>query len=235
LSSTPDRFARTAEQIAARQDAQAAELAAKVHAFVLPYGDERAIDVGTGAGALALALAPLVREVVGVDRVPELLELGRERAVGLGNVTFVEADAEHLPFGDFSFDLAGTLRTLHHVPRPELVLAEIVRLTRPGGRVLVVDQIAPVDPLAAIELDRFERTRDPGHTRLLPESDLRQLFEANGLVLLRERRETERRPLEAYLDLAGCTAEERERAAALAPHGPAEYTATLGWYLLSRP
>jgi SAM-dependent methyltransferase len=232
--SSPDRFARTAEQIAAKQDEHAAELAAKVHAFVLPRGDERAIDVGTGAGALALALAPLVREVVGVDRVPELLELARERAAGLGGVTFVDADAEHLPFDDFSFDLAGTLRTLHHVPHPERVLAELVRVTRPGGRVLVVDQIAPVDPLAAIELDRFERARDPGHTRLLPEIDLRQLFEANGLVLIRDRRETERRPLDAYLDLADCTGEARERASAIAPDGPGAYTATLGWYLLSR-
>ena len=231
---TPDRFARTAEQIAARQDEHAAELAAKVQAFVLPRGDERAIDVGTGAGALALALAPLVREVVGVDLVPELLELARERAADLGAVTFVDADAEHLPFDDFSFDLAGTLRTLHHVPHPERVLAELVRVTRSGGRVLVVDQIAPVDPLAAIELDRFERARDPGHTRLLPEIDLRQLFEANGLVLIRDRRETERRPLDAYLDLAGCTGEARERASALAPDGPLAYAATLGWYLLSR-
>lgn len=233
-SSTPDRFARTAEQFAAKQDEDAAELAAKVHAFVLPRGDERALDVGTGAGALALALAAIVREVVGVDRVPELLEHARDRASGLANVTFVEADAEHLPFDDFSFDLAGTLRTLHHVRRPEVVLAELVRVTRPGGRVLVVDQIAPVDPLAGIELDRFERARDPGHTRLLPEIDLRQLFEANSLVLIRDRREVERRPLDAYLDLAGCTGEARERAAALAPDGPAAYTATLGWYLLER-
>lgn len=205
-----------------------------MHTFVLARGDERALDVGTGAGALALALAPIVGEVVGVDRVPELLEHARERASGLANVTFVEADAEHLPFDDFSFDLAGTLRTLHHVHRPEVVLAELVRVTRPGGRVLVIDQIAPVDPLAAIELDRFERARDPGHARLLPDVDLRQLFEANSLVLLRDRREVERRPLDAYLDLAGCTGDARERAAALSPDGPAAYTAELGWYLLER-
>src|SRR5437868_8953870 len=69
LSSTPDRFARTAERVAAKQDEEAAELAEKVRAFVLARGDERALDVGTGAGALALALAPIVGEVVGVDRV----------------------------------------------------------------------------------------------------------------------------------------------------------------------
>ena len=230
----PDRFARTAAQVAAHQDERAAALADAVHAFVLPSGDERAIDVGTGAGALALALAPLVREVVGVDRVPELLELARDRAVAHPNVSFVEGDAEHLPFGDRSFDLACTLRTLHHVPRPELVLAELVRVTRPGGRLLVVDQIAPVDPLAALDLDRFEHARDASHTRLLPEIDLRQLFEANELVLLRDRHDVERRPLDAYLDLAGCAGDERTRARALAPEGPDVYTARLGWYLLQR-
>jgi SAM-dependent methyltransferase len=229
-----DRFARTAERFAALQDERAAALADAVRAFLLPRGDERALDVGTGAGALALALAPLVREVVGIDRVAELLEQARERAAPLSNVTFVEGDAERLPFDDFSFDLAATLRTLHHVPRPEVVIAELVRVTRPGGRLLVVDQIAPVDPLAAIAVDRFERARDPGHTRLLPEIDLRGLFEANGLVLVRDRREIERRPLDAYLDLAGCAGDDRERAVALAPEGSDAYTAELGWYLLER-
>jgi ubiquinone/menaquinone biosynthesis C-methylase UbiE len=230
----PDRFAKTADKMATRQDARAEELASKVSAFVLARGDERAVDVGTGAGALAFALSPIVHEVVGVDRVPELLALALERAALYDNVTFVEGDATRLPFEDFAFDLAGTLRTLHHVQRPELVVAELVRVTRPGGRILVVDQIAPVDPLAALAVDRFERARDTSHTRLLPETDLRQLFEANGLVLLRDHRETEHRPLDAYLDLADCAGEKRERARSLAPHGPDAYTATLGWYLLRR-
>jgi len=227
-----DRFARTADRFAARQDERAEELAAKVHAFVQPRGEERALDAGTGAGALAFALAPHVREVVGVDRVPELLARARERAAAFDNVTFVEADITKLPFEDSSFDLAGTLRTLHHVPRPELVIAELVRITRPGGVVVVIDQIAPVDPLVALAVDRFERARDPGHARLLPEIDLRHLFEANGLVLIRQRHEVERRALDAYLELAGCVGEQRERALALAPEGTERYTAELGWYLL---
>ena len=77
-------------------------------------------------------------------------------------------------------------------------------MTRPGGRVLVIDQIAPMDPLDAFAVDRFERARDEDHDRLLPEIDLRQLFEANSLALLRERRDVERRELGAYLDLAAC-------------------------------
>lgn len=227
-----DRFARTAGQVAARQDARAAELAARVQAFVLPGGGEHCLDVGCGAGALALALAPHVADVVGVDRVPELLELARERAPV--NATFLEGDATDLPFEDATFDLAGTLRTLHHVPRPELVLAELTRVAKPGGRVLVVDQIGSADPLETLAVDRFERARDPGHTRLLPETDLRQLFEANGLALLRDRHELERRDLGDYLDLADCHGEARAGAVALAPHGPQAYTAVLAWYLLEK-
>lgn len=234
MSSSADRFARTAARLAARQDARAAGLAEEVRRFVLPRGDERALDVGTGAGALALALAPLVREVVGVDPVPELLTLARERAAGLANVELVEGDGTALPFEDFSFDLSGTLRTLHHVHRPELIVAELVRVTRPGGRVLVVDQLAPSDPLEALTVDRFERARDPGHERLLPDGDLRQLFEANGLVLLRDRHEPEERDLDAYLELAGCEGDAAERARSLLPAAREPLLAVVGWYLLER-
>src|SRR4051812_5895523 len=154
-SMAEDRFARAASLIAAQQDARAGELESRVRAFVLPKGDERALDVGCGAGALALALAPHVQHVIGVDRVPELLEHARQRAPA--NVEFVEGDATHLEFEDYTFDLGGTLRTLHHVGRPELVIAGLTRVTRLGGRILVVDQLAPADPLEALALDAFER------------------------------------------------------------------------------
>jgi len=228
---TRERFGKTADRIAALQDARAAELEAKVVRFVAPGGDERALDSGSGAGALAFALAPHVREVVAVDLVPELLEEGRKRGERFPNVSFVEGDATKLPLEDGSFDLTGSLRTLHHIARPELAVAELARLTRPGGRVLVVDQIAPVDPVAAAELNAFERARDPSHARALADIDLRHLFEANELVLLQAEYEQEPRELGPYLDLAGCEGEARERVEALAPPN---YTAELGSYLLEK-
>ena len=140
-------------------------------------------------------------------------------------------DATALPFEPYSFDLAGSLRTLHHIARPELAVAELARVTRPGGRVLVVDQIAPVDPVAAAELNAFERARDSSHARALADIDLRHFFESNELVLLRNAYALEPRDLGPYIDLAGCEGEARERAESLAPPN---YTAELGWYLLEK-
>jgi ubiquinone/menaquinone biosynthesis C-methylase UbiE len=223
MSTKPERFA-------ALQAERAAELVQRVHALLPGLdGAGRALDVGAGTGALAYALAPLVREVVAVEVDPAMAERARDGAPA--NVEVVVGDGEKLPFDDFSFDLAGTLRTLHHTHRPELMIAELVRVVRPGGTVLVVDQLAPVDPLEAFELNRFERARDPSTTRVLSEGDLRALFDANSLVLQREDVVTEPRDLEQYLDLADCGGFERERARALAPTG---YAAVLGWFVLSR-
>ena len=227
------RFAVSAERLGQLTEDRGDALRERVRTFVPLSGDERALDSGAGTGALAFALSPLVREVVAVDVVPEFLEEGRRRAAQLGNVEFVEADAMALPFADGEFDVTGSLKTLHHLARPELAVSELVRVTRPGGVVLVVDQVAPVDPLAALELDRFERARDPSHNRVLPDTDLRGLFDANNLVLRRADFEQQRREVEPYLDLAGCEGEARSRARSLA--GSDSYAVTIGWYLLVKP
>ena len=227
------RFGATAELVADHAARQVEMVREQLRTFVALKGDERALDAGTGAGTLALALAPLVREVVGVDIVSELLE--RARGGAPANVTFIEGDATDLPLETGSFDLACSRRTFHHIARPERAVAELARVTAPGGRVFVDDQIAPVDPLAALELDRFERARDPSHARTLPDIDFRHLFEANGLVLLSARFQTHRRELDYYLDLAGCEGEARERARQLSPGGPESYVAQTAWYLLRKP
>ena len=227
------RFGATAEGVAAHALEQVVHVRESLGPFLAPLrGDERLLDAGTGAGTLALALAPLVGEVVGIDLVPELLEAARRDAPT--NATFVEGDATALPFESFSFDLACSRRTLHHVNRPELALAELARVAKLGGHVFVDDQIAPLDPLAAFELDRFERRRDPSHHRTLSDGDFRDLFAANDLVLERSKRFTHRRELDYYLALAGCTGEDAERAKSLSPGDREHYVAESCWYLCAK-
>jgi ubiquinone/menaquinone biosynthesis C-methylase UbiE len=214
---------------AALQEERAAALGAKLEELLPLRGDERILDVGAGTGAFAFAVAPRAREVVAVE--VDEAAAARMSADAPENVAVVVADGEHLPFDDFSFDVAATLRTIHHTHRPELLVAELTRVTKPGGTVFVVDQLAPSDPLAAIELSHFEQARDPSTTRLLADVDLRGLFDSNNLVLRRQEIVHEARDIEAYLDLAGCEGAQRERARNLAPSG---YEAVVGWYVLSR-
>jgi SAM-dependent methyltransferase len=212
----------------ALQEERAAALAERVAALLAPLdGRERALDSGCGAGALAFALAPLVQEVVGVDSSPDLLAAARERAPA--NCAFVEGDVSALPFEYGSFDLVGCARVLHHVRRPELVVAELSRVARPGGRILLVDQLGSIDPMVTFEQDRFERARDPSHTRLLPDGDIRALLEANDLVVLSNDVTRERRDVERYLDLVGAEGEERERLRHMAP--APTYEIEVGWYV----
>lgn len=226
------RFARTAARQAALEERRRADLTRQVGEFARLSGQERALDAGSGTGALAFALAPFVREVVAVDLVPELLAEGRARTGAFPNVTFIEGDATRLPFDEASFDLAGCLRTLHHTENPEVVFGELLRMVRPGGRLLIVDQIAVDDVDRAAELDRFERVRDPSHTRCLTDAEMRSLFGAQGAEVVGARIDEEQRDLARYLDLAGCEGALREQAAALAP-GP-KFTCLVAWYLLAR-
>jgi SAM-dependent methyltransferase len=212
----------------ALQEEHAGELAARIGRVLGPFrGDERALDSGCGAGAFAFALASHVGEVIGVDLSAELVAAGQKRAPA--NVSLVEGDAEALPFAYGAFDVAGCVRVLHHAHRPELVVSELARVTRPGGRMLVVDQLGDVDPLVNLEVDRFERVRDASHTRLLPDTDIRSLLDANDLVVVSTEVVMEQRELARYLDLAGVAGEERERAERLAP-GPV-FQVAIGWYV----
>jgi SAM-dependent methyltransferase len=212
----------------ALQRQRAADLEAKVRRLLgAPGGEGRALDVGCGAGAFAYAVAPHVAEVIGIDGDEALLAAARDGAPP--NATFVLGDAAALPFGYGEFDVVGCLRLLHHVRRPELVVAELARVTRPGGRILLVDQRGDIDPMVSLELDRFERSRDPSHTRLLPDADIRGFLDANDLVVVSNEIEHERRDLEQFLDIAGLEGDERERVRRMAP-APV-YEIEVGWYV----
>ena len=210
------------------QSERAAELEARVTRLLSPLkGDEHVLDAGCGAGAFAYAIAGRVGSVVGIDASTELLAAAREGAPA--NATFVEGDVMALPFGWGEFDIVGCLRVLHHVRRPEVAMGEVARVLRPGGILLVVDQLGSVDPMRTLELDRFERQRDPSHQRLLPDSDIRGYLDANDLVVTLNETITERRDMARYIALAGLEGDEAERLQRMAPASAAEVE--VGWYI----
>ena len=210
------------------QEERAAALGDRVQQLLAPLdGTDRALDSGCGTGALAFALAPLVGSEVGVDLSADLIAAGRELAPA--NCQLNVGDATALPFEYGSFDIVGCMRVLHHARRPELVVSELARVTRPGGRILLVDQLGFVDPVVSAETDRFERARDPSHTRLLPDQDIRGYLDANDLEVLTNQIAPEERNLERYLDLVGLEGDVRRRVSGMAPG--AVYEVEIGWYV----
>jgi ubiquinone/menaquinone biosynthesis C-methylase UbiE len=114
-----------------------AELAQRVQATPASI----VVDVGTGTGFVAAGLAPRVARVVGVDHAPAMLQAARRNldALGVGNVELAQADLARLPLDDDSVDAAVANMVLHHAEEPAAMLAEMARMTRPGGWVAVTD------------------------------------------------------------------------------------------------
>jgi len=102
------------------------------------------LDVGCGTGSLAVAAAKVVGpagSVVGIDPSPEMIGRAKSKARRLGNVRFEMAPAQNLPFPDATFDVVTTSLVLHQLPPDALHVAipEMVRVLKPGGRMLLVD------------------------------------------------------------------------------------------------
>jgi ubiquinone/menaquinone biosynthesis C-methylase UbiE len=128
-----------------------------------PQQGDLALDVATGTGHVALALAPHVRRVYGLDLTREMLEQARkltaEREVG--NVDWVLGDAAHLPFADETFDLYTVRAAPHHFPDVDGFLHEALRVLRPGRHAVFIDCAPPLP--ARDVMHEVELRRDPSH------------------------------------------------------------------------
>ncbi|WP_291426451.1 class I SAM-dependent methyltransferase [Deinococcus sp.] len=198
--------------------------------YAAPVSVDVALDVATGTGNTALALAPYVTEVTGVDLAAKMLAHGTARAQeeGLSNVRFVLGSAEQLPFADAAFTLVTSRHAPHHFRQVGRFLAEVFRVLQPGGRFVLADQISP-DAEIKPWLDRFHVTRDPSHFTQRTVAEWRELATAAGL-------RWEQDTLVPYrMDFAWWTAQSgsspeavaqlREQVAALDPAGRAQIQA----------
>lgn len=175
-----------------------------------PRPEDLVVDLAGGTGLVARALAPRTERVVVVDLTPTMLHTGRRAATanGVVNVGFVRADATAAPLPDTSCSLAVTRFSLHHVPDPGALLDELVRLTRPGGRIVVKDLVTGDDETHAARQDEIEILRDPSHLRTMRSGEVAAGLRSRGCTVRRVARRDLDRPLQPWLE-QGVTPPER--------------------------
>ncbi|MFC4639911.1 class I SAM-dependent methyltransferase [Deinococcus hohokamensis] len=133
-------------------------------ALAAPGPGDEALDVATGTGNTALALAPQLAHVTGLDLAEGMLAHAQARAEreGVANARFVVGSAEALPFGDGVFTLVTSRHAPHHFWHVERFLSEAFRVLTPGGRLVLADQISGSAVLQPWT-DEYQRLRDPSH------------------------------------------------------------------------
>ncbi len=136
-------------------------------------------DLGCGTGQLTEVVAPHVRRVISVDGSEDMLEAARQRLSGASNVDIRQGELETLPIESGELDVAMLSLVLHYSPEPPRALAEVGRVIRTGGRVLVVDMLPH---------DREEYQQQMGHVWLgFSESQITRLLGGAGFEQVRVR------------------------------------------------
>lgn len=184
---TREQFGRVASKYRCSADHADLEDLDLLFAGLSPDPRDRVLDVATGAGHTAVALGRRTAKVVASDLTPRMLREARllTSEAGLPNIVFAAADAEALPFSGAVFDVAACRIALHHVPDVRAAISEITRVTRPGGRIGIIDSVVPEDPSLDAFLNGIEKVRDPSHVRSYRKEEWLEFVAGAGLALLR--------------------------------------------------
>jgi ubiquinone/menaquinone biosynthesis C-methylase UbiE len=143
--------------------------------------EDHVLDVACGPGLMACEFAKVAHHVTGIDLTPAMIDQAKtlQRSHGMTNLTWQIGDVLPLPFSDAAFSLVFTRYSFHHFLDPKAVLAEMVRVCRSGGRVVVVD-VFTSSPEQAEAYNRLEKMRDPSHVRALAIEELTGLLAVSG-------------------------------------------------------
>src|SRR5688572_5842582 len=134
-------------------------------------------DLGCGTGQLTAALAPFVRHVIAVDASAAMLQAAKKRLHGFENVELRRGDLESLPIDDARLDAATLALVLHHLPEPDRALAEVARVLKPRGRLLIVDMLPH---------DRESYRQQMGHVWLgFSDEHVRRILDESGFADVR--------------------------------------------------
>jgi ubiquinone/menaquinone biosynthesis C-methylase UbiE len=178
-----DQFTRQAVQFAASQVHHNQAALDLLVGAAGPRPEDVSLDVACGPGSVVVAFAPRVRRAIGLDYTEAMLSQARQLAArsAVANAEWHRGDVYALPFSDGAFDIVSCRYAFHHLLEPARAFAEMVRVCRPGGRIVLCDAMASDDPAKAAALNAMERHRDPSTVEFRTLSFLRGLFADAGL------------------------------------------------------
>ena len=175
------------------------QVLARVVELARPQPDWVVLDIATGSGHTAFALAPYVKSVIGIDITAEMLReaemLKTERSIG--NASFRAGDVHNLPFAGGAFQLVTCRRAAHHFSNIRRALDEIRRVLSPGGRVLIDDRSVPEDDFADQCMNLLDTYHDESHVREYRPTEWRTMLEGAGFVVEAIETYTRHRPVTA--------------------------------------
>lgn len=160
------------------------EFLKKVTDLTSPNSQDVLLEVAAGTCACGRYFAPLVQRVVCLDATDAMLRIGKQEADNeqLTNMVFVKGYAEELPFLDASFTIVLSRLAFHHFTDSTAIFSEMVRVLKPGGKLIMIDMEAAVEPLRNIQ-GEIETLRDPSHVRMLSKTEMQNLFLKHDLMI----------------------------------------------------
>jgi ubiquinone/menaquinone biosynthesis C-methylase UbiE len=157
----------------------------KLLEMVTINGDVELLDVATGGGHTANAFAPFVKRVTAVDLTSEMLAAAEKFIIGNGhqNVSFIQADAEQLPFSDEAFDIVACRIATHHFPNLNRFIEEAYRVLKSNGQFLLDDNVVPEEDDLDLFYNTIEKWRDYSHFRAWKKSEWLRMLELTGFEI----------------------------------------------------
>ncbi|WP_284645843.1 class I SAM-dependent methyltransferase [Paenibacillus silviterrae] len=156
--------------------------------WLVPNPSWTVLDVATGGGHVAKAVAPHVGYVFATDLTREMLAAAQKHVqAACGNVRFLTADAEKLPFLDESFDAVTCRIAAHHFPHAERFIQETARVLKPGGKLILIDNVVQGDGRIGHFVNEVERLRDESHGECHSVETWKSWFALNDLHAAKER------------------------------------------------